>query len=109
MADEFLVVWLDDGNSVVTHHRTLAEAFKRASDFGYIQLYRQGTARAPPGRAEQDEQPQMRYLGQSYLILRLMFACPQPHRSASRSPFIGVTHRNSEHTAFGHCMVLRNA
>ena len=42
MADEFLVVWLDDGNSVVTHHRTLAEAFKRASDFGYIQLYRQG-------------------------------------------------------------------
>ena len=46
MADEFLVVWLDDGDSVVTHHRTLAEAFKRASDFGYIQLYRQGTARA---------------------------------------------------------------
>ena len=50
MADEFLVVWLDDGNSVVTHHRTLAEAFKRASDFGYIQL--------PPGH-RQGEQSRM--------------------------------------------------
>jgi hypothetical protein len=29
---QFFVVWLDDGNSVVTHHRTSAEAFKRAKE-----------------------------------------------------------------------------
>jgi hypothetical protein len=32
MTDEFLVVWLDDDNSIVTHHRTSAEAFKRAKE-----------------------------------------------------------------------------
>jgi hypothetical protein len=30
MADEFLVVWFNDGNSIVTHHSTSAEAFRRA-------------------------------------------------------------------------------
>jgi hypothetical protein len=32
MADEFLVVWLDNSNSIVTHHRTSAEAFKRVKE-----------------------------------------------------------------------------
>jgi hypothetical protein len=32
MADRFLVVWFNNSNSIVTHHSTSAEAFKRAKE-----------------------------------------------------------------------------